>query len=207
MIPDRDHWEREYSKPDPVWKGPPADLPLLEGGRVLELGCGGGKTAAGLVKVAGEVVGIDHSRKGLHACTRSASSPRLELVEGDVRCLPFSGRSFDHVVAYHVLGHLLEDDRRRAIAEIDRVLRPGGSIHVRTFSARDMRAGEGEEVEPGTFLRGNGIRTHYFTDEEMVSLFPSRVAARLDEVVVRKRYHGRDMLRAEWNATYEATGP
>ena len=45
---------------------------------------------------------------------------------------------------------------------------------ARSFSGflnRDFRYGQGNETEPGTFLRGNGIQTHYFTGQEVVDLF------------------------------------
>ena len=39
------------------------------------------------------------------------------------------------------------------------------------FSTRDFRYGRGEETETGTFTRKNGIVTHYFTNEEVLTLF------------------------------------
>ena len=44
-----------------------------------------------------------------------------------------------------------------------RVLRPGGEVRFKAFSRADMRFGKGEEVEPGTFIRGAGVLTHYFS--------------------------------------------
>jgi len=157
---------------------------------VLELGCGNGKTLAALARSA-ETVGLDIARNALRAC-----SPGPALVQGDATRLPFADRSFDAVVAFHVLGHLAERERTEAVSEALRVLRPGGRLVVREFSVRDMRCGRGAEVEPMTFLRGTGIATHYFTAAELRALLGELEEEVLREEVTAKRY-GPGTQRAE----------
>jgi SAM-dependent methyltransferase len=199
----RRSWEREYANPNPLWKGPSRDeLPSLEGKRVLELGCGNGKTAAALVRTAEETVAVDFSRRGLEACRRALTAPNLLLVEADVRNLPFADASFDLVVAFHVLGHLLEDDRCLAVEEVHRVLRPRGELLIRVFSANDMRCGSGEPIEPGTYVKGTGIPCHYFSGAELSELFRDFHPMALDEERAEKRYNGAVRLRAEWVGAY-----
>ncbi|MDW5563735.1 MAG: class I SAM-dependent methyltransferase [Methanomassiliicoccus sp.] len=196
-------WDREYSCPHPMWKGPPKDdLGLELAGVVLELGCGNGKTAAVLVRTASSVVALDFSRVGLRSCRLAVPSPGLELVRGDLRSLPFADRTFDHVVASHVLGHLLQDERRRAMDEIIRVLVPGGTLVLRAFSVKDMRCGQGQEIEAGTFRRGTGIRNHFFSGEELRVLTVGLEEVTLEESVSSKRYGGREMTRAEWSGIF-----
>ena len=200
-------WDEHYSRPHPLWKGPVTGTLPKVSGRVLELGCGNGKTAGALVATAEMVVGADFSRPGLVSCQRSLMSPRLHLVEGDVRRLPFADHSFDHVVAFHVLGHLLKDERGDAMAEIRRVLVPGGYLAFRSFSHRDMRAGVGEEVEAGTYVRGNGIPTHYFSREDINDLTRGLIELSLQEIAQKKRYHGSDHIRAVWDGRYQTIRP
>ncbi len=58
-----------------------------------------------------------------------------------------------------------------------RVLKPGGVLYFKDFSRNDFRYGKGTEVEPSSFLRGDGIITHYFESEDLVSLFgPSDIS-------------------------------
>jgi ubiquinone/menaquinone biosynthesis C-methylase UbiE len=200
----RGSWDREYSKPDPLWKGPSRDdLPPLKGKRVLELGCGNGKTAAALVRTAEEIVAVDFSRRGLEACRRTLAAPNLLLVEADVRNLPFVDASFDQVVAFHVLGHLLKEERQAAVEEVRRVLRPGGGLLIRVFSAQDMRCGSGTRIEPGTYVKGTGIPCHYFDAAELDDLFKDLRKCSLDEAISEKRYDGADRLRAEWVGEYQ----
>jgi len=207
IMDQRRSWNDNYSRPDPMWKGPSIlSYPVLSG-TVLELGCGNGKTVAALVRSAERVVGLDFSRQGLDRCRASVRSTKLDLVEGDVRDLPFSDQCFDHVVAVHVLGHLRAKEMEQAVREILRVMVPGGTVMIRTFSCQDMRAGKGEEVEPGTYIRGNGILTHYFSHAEIAELMSDFLEVSLEEVVQKKRYRGSEHVRAEWEGVYQTVLP
>lgn len=198
-------WDREYAAAHPKWKGPARGDPgLTMEGRVLELGCGNGKTAAALVRDASSVVALDFSRKGLEACRAAVRSPKLDVILGDLCSLPLADRSFDHVVASHVLGHLLEGERTEALEEIARVLVPGGRLLFRAFSVRDMRFGQGREVERNTFQRGTGIRNHFFERDEIRLLTSGFEEIAMEEIVSRKRYDGEERTRAEWAGTFRA---
>lgn len=94
------------------------NLADLHGGdSLLEVGCGNGGYLA-LV----EAVGMDASLGLLGAARERARGP---LVCGDVERLPFADRSFHVVLAPHMLYHVA--DRRTAVHELRRVLRPSGT--------------------------------------------------------------------------------
>lgn len=86
--------------------------------RVLDAGSGHGDYAA--VIAAPSVVCVDQSE----AAVEAARARGLEAHVADVAELPFADGEFDAVVCNHVLYHL--PDRDKAIAELARVLRPGG---------------------------------------------------------------------------------
>src|SRR6185295_9931035 len=66
---------------------------------------------------------------------------RVEVVDGDMRALPFADASFDAVVSSIAIHNLDEaDDRERACLEIARVLRPGGRIAVLDLRATEQYA-------------------------------------------------------------------
>ena len=193
MKGQRELWENEYASPDPLWKGPAPDLEL-NGGRVLELGCGNGKTLSALAHC--DAVGLDHSLNALRSCPAGPS-----LVRGDVLHLPFRDGSFDAVLLHHVLQHLMAGERGAAATEAFRVLRPGGTLHVRTFSVRDMRFGKGVEVEDNTFRRGNGVIYHYFGAEELRTLLSSFEEIGLDERTSATKF-AKGSVRAELVGTF-----
>ncbi len=125
------------------------------------------------------------------------------LVVADATYLPFRGEVFDAVFLVHVAGHLPEAGRRGMVSEVLRLLRPGGIVFFRAFSVEDLRAGEGEEVEPQTFRRGGGIITHYFTETGAEELFASFIPIEIRTHRWQMRVRGRDLPRAEVEAVFQ----
>lgn len=97
-------------------------------GRVLDAGSGHSDYAA--VIAAPEVVCVDQSE----AAVEAARARGLDARVADIAALPFEDGEFDAVVCNHVLYHL--PDRDRGIAELARVLRPGGRF-VGIYNFRD----------------------------------------------------------------------
>jgi SAM-dependent methyltransferase len=96
----------------------------------LDICCGTGAGMAMLRPLCRErVVGIDFSRGMLEVCRQWMSGvpgqAAVERVRGDALALPF-GPVFDIAVCFGAHGHILEKDEPRFVAEVARVLRPGG---------------------------------------------------------------------------------
>jgi SAM-dependent methyltransferase len=92
------------------------------GSDVLELGCGAGMLA--LLKRKGmSLTGVDLSEVGVLAARRNGYDSAFR---GELSRLPFAAASFDYVVSLDVLGHIESDEKDAVLAEIKRVLRPGG---------------------------------------------------------------------------------
>jgi demethylmenaquinone methyltransferase/2-methoxy-6-polyprenyl-1,4-benzoquinol methylase len=99
-----------------------------EGERILDVATGTGMVAAELLARARcTVVGIDQSPQMLAAARRRfAGRSEVELLQGDAESLPFGDGSFDAVTFTYLLRYV--DDPRATVAELARVLRPGGRI-------------------------------------------------------------------------------
>jgi SAM-dependent methyltransferase len=110
------------------------------GGSVLEVGCGPGRLAVALAERSLAVTGLDLDPAMIERARSNAGRASLpgELVPrfilGDVASLPFADASFDVVVSTLSMHHW--DDATAGLAEIGRVLRPGGRALV-----WDLRAG------------------------------------------------------------------
>ncbi|MDO5846603.1 MAG: class I SAM-dependent methyltransferase [Methanocorpusculum sp.] len=181
-------FQSDYEKRGRRWAGAVSVPALPEGALILETGCGNGKTLAALGPRA---VGLDISPEAVWlACPAAA-------VCADIRRMPFADDAFDVVFCRHVLGHLREADRETAAAELFRVAKPGGVIYFVGFSRGDFRCGKGAEVEPFSFLRGDGIMTHYFSAEEVEGLF---AGAEAKEERWTMRVRGEEYQRAEIRA-------
>ncbi|MEN6442855.1 MAG: class I SAM-dependent methyltransferase [Methanoregula sp.] len=166
-------WNADYLRRGRLWGGAVFNLPDLPvGSRVLELGCGTGKTFCAMQARGYDIVGIDFSHHAAGLSHRSAGAgDQGHVLIADARALPFAANTFDAVIAFHVIGHMRIQDRYCCAQESWRVLREKGTLFFREFSDEDFRAGKGRTVEPGTFERNEGILTHYFTEPETGELF------------------------------------
>jgi SAM-dependent methyltransferase len=172
-------------------------LGLQPGERLLDMGCGGGRHAFAGLRRGATVVALDYSEGDLKD-VRGVVGAMLEAdevpagtewgtVNGDALNLPFADASFDVIVASEVLEHLWATEW--AMAELVRVLRPGGRMavtvpselperlcwaldrgyhdvpggHVRIFKRKDLEA---RLIRAGLTLRGrdrcHGLHSPYW---------------------------------------------
>ncbi len=155
----RTAWDDDYRSRGQLWGGSPASLPEIPAGsRVLEIGCGSGKTAGALLHRSCDVTAIDFSEKAVEMTRQiMMRCDKGDAVVADARYLPFHDNTFECVVARHVIGHVRIEGRRAVAREAARVLQPAGHLVVQVFSVDDMRNGSGRQVEDGTFLRCGGL--------------------------------------------------
>jgi SAM-dependent methyltransferase len=99
-------------------------LPLAPGARLLDAGCGSGRTLDELVRY-GRVSGIDLSPQAVAAAQRRGHQ---DVRVGRVEQLPFADGTFDVVTCLDVIEHTPDD--RASLAELRRVVRPGGLLLV-----------------------------------------------------------------------------
>ena len=110
-------------------------LAIQPGEHVLDVGCGSGvplRDMARRVGPTGRAVGMEYSPAFLTIARELAEqeglAERIELHEGDARALPFSDGEFDLALAATVLRHIPGGER--GVAELARVVKPGGRVAV-----------------------------------------------------------------------------
>jgi demethylmenaquinone methyltransferase/2-methoxy-6-polyprenyl-1,4-benzoquinol methylase len=115
---------------DPRWRRFLVDRLPRDGGQVLDVATGTGLVAQALLARGFRVTGLDQSPEML-AFARERFGDRVELVEGSADELPFDDASFDHLTFTYLLRYV--DDPAATLAELARVVRPGGTIAMLEF--------------------------------------------------------------------------
>jgi demethylmenaquinone methyltransferase/2-methoxy-6-polyprenyl-1,4-benzoquinol methylase len=172
---------------DPRWRRFLVDRLPPDGGHVLDVATGTGLVAQALCARGFRVTGLDQSPEML-ARARERFGDRVALVEGTAEELPFADASFDHLTFTYLLRYV--DDPAATLAELARVVRPGGTIAMLEFGlprgvwrpAWDAWVGVGLPLagrlvspgwhEVGRFL-GPSIRSFHraFSEPELLALW------------------------------------
>jgi SAM-dependent methyltransferase len=183
MFDSSAHWDQLHEKPRfrPLY---PTDhvVRFLMGNRellekhypalFLDIGVGGGRHT----KLAAELgfhafgidisfVGLKHARERLHATKLHAG-----LAHASMLALPFRDSSFTAVLSYGVFYYGTGDEMRQAIAELHRVLVPGGKAFVVLRTTDDYRFGKGERLAHNTFRLNISETNELHTTEHFVGL-------------------------------------
>jgi ubiquinone/menaquinone biosynthesis C-methylase UbiE len=110
-----------------------AQAELADGLRVLEIGCGTGNVTVRAKRAAPgtDMIGLDPDPLALSRAQRKARGlAGIRFERGYAQELPFADGEFDRALSSMMLHHLDEDVKAAALAEVHRVLRPGGRLHI-----------------------------------------------------------------------------
>jgi ubiquinone/menaquinone biosynthesis C-methylase UbiE len=118
------------------------------GKAVLEVGCGTGLVLERIARFASSTRGIDLSPKMLE----QARARGLEAAVADATALPFADQSFDVACSFKVLAHVRQVDV--ALAEMARVVRPGGFVIAEFYNPDSLRAWVKRLAPPGKIATG-----------------------------------------------------
>jgi 2-polyprenyl-3-methyl-5-hydroxy-6-metoxy-1,4-benzoquinol methylase len=174
---------------------------LAASARVLDFGCGSGPQTVKLAEYCREVVGIDVSREAIgQANALAAFAPNRSKVRflcGDLFETAFPSGHFDAVLSFCVMEHLA--DSRGILAELSRITKPGGALHISVDSLstisdaevvakhrrdhqviqyfnpehlRDELEGSGWQVSEIVGLHKGPVASHHFS--EFVKAWPNR---------------------------------
>jgi ubiquinone/menaquinone biosynthesis C-methylase UbiE len=132
------------------------DLAQLQPGEsVLDVGCGTGALAMETyerVGATGRVYGIDPGPKQIARARFKAerASLPIDFQVGVIEQLAFPDQSFDVVLSTLVMHHLPDDLKRLGLAEVARVLKPGGRLVIVDFKRAQMQQGQPARLGAGS---------------------------------------------------------
>ena len=192
------YWSTEWAQADGTskWEQPEAEVmtfaqTLPSGAAVLDLGAGVGRHALALARQGFVVAALDAAPEGIAEITRIATDEGLTIDArvGMMTALPFADGAFDHVLSWNVIYHGDEDVLRASIAEIARVLKPGGTFLGTMLSARrvpiERAKAPGREISRNTWVfegTGDKVHPHYFCNgRDLLELFSAFEVCRLED--------------------------
>jgi tellurite methyltransferase len=179
-------WNTIFSRDGRVFTQPNEDMPAFaeklrvqKAKKVLDLGCGTGRHLVYFAEAGFEVYGIDQAPRALELARQWLHEAGLQadLRQGDmIDPLPYPDSFFDGVISIAVIHHTVLAKIKAIIAEMHRVLKPGGLVFVSVpWKDRQDEDHPANEIEPDTFipLEGSekGLPHHMFTDETLREAF------------------------------------
>jgi ubiquinone/menaquinone biosynthesis C-methylase UbiE len=101
---------------------------LIEGGAVLDVGCGTGSLTLEIAahRIAGSIDALDYESEFVEALNTRKGAGLINVRQGDAMALPYQSARFDMALSLLVLHFVL--DPARAISEMVRVVKPGGTV-------------------------------------------------------------------------------
>ncbi len=143
--------------------------------RILDLGCGSGRHTIALAKAGFDVYGMDSAPSGLAQTKQWLKQLHLSAQLKRASCyktFPYKDSFFDAVVSVQVIHHATIQAIRYCITEIERTLKPGGTIFVTVpKTKRNAWRSHSKIIAPRTFVPTDGHEagvTHYLYTKELL---------------------------------------
>jgi ubiquinone/menaquinone biosynthesis C-methylase UbiE len=183
--------------------------PLGAGARILDAGCGTGQASSRLAELfpRATVDGVDIIESHLELARRSAAhlGDRVRFARGDIFALDFADHTFDLTVCRHVLQAIPHAER--VMAELVRVTRPGGTLHLIVEDYGMIHMGPTRldvnqffSEGPRTFERDTGVDLHIGRHAFTHITALGCVGITIDYVVVDTLRVDREVFARIWEA-------
>ncbi|XP_028738535.1 tRNA N(3)-methylcytidine methyltransferase METTL2A [Peromyscus leucopus] len=167
--------------------------------RILEVGCGVGNTVFPILQTNND------PNLFVYCCDFSATAVELVRTNPEYdpsRCFafvhdlcnedqsyPVPDHSLDVIVLIFVLSAIVPDKMQKAINRLSRLLKPGGMMLLRDYGRYDMaqlRFKKGQCLSGNFYVRGDGTRVYFFTQDELHALFTAAGLEKVQNLVDRR---------------------
>jgi 2-polyprenyl-3-methyl-5-hydroxy-6-metoxy-1,4-benzoquinol methylase len=139
-------------------------IPRVTNGRLLDIGCGNGEYLLRMKSIGWQCKGVEFNDKAASICRRHG----LDIFQGNLVDANLEDASFDFVTAHHLIEHV--PDPHALMKEIARILRPGGTLLIRTPDSESL----GRKVF-GRYWYANDVPRHlYLYSEKNLTLLANQ---------------------------------
>lgn len=168
---------------------------IAHGAKVLEIGCGNGRSIFDILSKTINIVGIDHNDKAITDAKNNFSKhPSVKIIKADATSLPFKDKEFDFVICMTTFANF-GDKKFMVLEEIRRVLKDLGKVILSVFSEDALS--ERMKIYRASGLKIKGIKngtvifdtddslgdniSEQFTKEQLEDIF-SRVNLKIEDI-------------------------
>jgi ubiquinone/menaquinone biosynthesis C-methylase UbiE/uncharacterized protein YbaR (Trm112 family) len=174
---------------------PNIPLPCGDGRRLLDVGSSWGRWSVSAARKGWQVTAIDPSLGALLAAKRAFANENLKIdfVCSDARFMPFKPNKFSTAFSYSVIQHFSEDDAATTIAEVGRILAPGGEAKIQMANAHGFRSFYVRTRK--NYLSGGNFRVRYWSLGTLKQLFAEKIGP---TAISAEAFGGLGLLAEDW---------
>lgn len=177
--------------------------------RAIDIGCGGGRHTFLLAELGFTVDAVDISAEGLRHTRAALAAGRHDanLMRAPMNALPYDDDAFGVAVSFGVFYYGTLSEGRGAIAELRRILVPGGKAFVVVRSTDDFRFGKGTPIEHQSFsiqidaTNERGTVQHFLSAEDVEECYRDFRDVRFERAEVS--FDARKSKNSDWLITVE----
>ena len=168
--------------------------------RLWDLCCGAGRHTVQMARLGHDIYASDISERGIANTRDWLEREGLEArtAISDMNECPWPDKSFQGVVCWDSLHHNTLVNIKRTVEGVHDALCPGGLFLVTLASTKTDSYGTGREIEPNTYVRGEGdeegVPHHFFSEQDVVELFQDWEILVLLDRTCDYRIRGKDFL-------------
>lgn len=187
----KQYYERLWKKVGPNWENESRDFKTrtpqtetlefieflkkqgIKKGRVLDVGCGGGRHSIFFADHGFSSYGIDYSKTAISLAKKDARDRKVKVnfKVGDILSLPYPKNSFDIINDTGCLHHIKKGDWKLYLKNILKVLKKGGYYKLFVFSAK-IKFLTGQKIsKKKNWILQRGNYCHFFTKKEIKEVF------------------------------------
>lgn len=163
---------------------------LFQNSKVLDVGCGNGRTIFNILDITDNTTGIDNDEKSVNEARKNFSThPNIKIIKAEAEKLPFKDGQFDFAICTATFGNF-GNQKEKVLREMKRVLNKNGKIIISVYSEKALgerlkayKAAKIKVLENNNgnlLLEGNTI-SEQFSLDELLEIF-RKVGLRVDDV-------------------------
>ncbi len=168
----------------------------------LDAGCGTGRHSQYLAEQGFVSHGIDISPKAIEEAKNNSQGLDIDYKIGKLINLPYQNNSMDFIIANQSLQYASNEDVKKSVSELDRVLKPKKPILIRVSSDKHIFNGAKSEEIYGFshigFSIKKGLPVHFFSESELRKYFEGYRIKRLEHISHKVDHDKISVPLSEW---------